>query len=333
MLIYDTDYYLNVAETYGYGTVSTTTGLEQYSHKWRFHDGADVFFRNADKVPASLITTGLGISGAPHMGTISQIMRAIALQKQGYRVQFVLGDLDSYNARSLSLEQIRRLEEKYRSFITALGFDTRAGILRNQREGHELLMTDYMISKYVKDQDFMDAEEDNVKAYQKSGLYPAMDFPVKRSILLMCTDFIHPLLYGNTDELLVFLGLEEHLYVRLANTILQRIDKTKTIHSIYSETIQGFNNHPKMSKSIPGSAITVEMPEEEIRDYILNREGAYNTPAESVVFQMMCAVSEYSNAELDELYQLCSSKGTAWSEEKKVYARYISGLFSLWQAV
>lgn len=56
------------------------------------------------------------------MGTISQIMRAIFLQEQGFNVQFVLGDLDSYNARSQPYPVVKARAKQYKEFINNLGF-------------------------------------------------------------------------------------------------------------------------------------------------------------------------------------------------------------------
>lgn len=105
------------------------------------------------------------------------------------------------------------------------------------------------------------------------------------------------------------LGLEEHLYVQIANKVVDRMQYPFTISSMYSRIIKGFNGYPKMSKSIPESSITVDMPFEQMYDIILNQEGDYDSPMDSVVYQMMCAVSYYSPDELDRLYDICKEKG------------------------
>ena len=243
------------------------------------------------------------------MGTLSQILRAIFLQKSGLKVQIVLADLDSYNARNQPLEVVLERAEMYKKFIKKLGFDDTKGILRSQYNNEEILKTAYLISKVLKDKDFKEAEEDLSELYQKKGIYPGIEFPVKQAILLMTADFIHLGKVDGYSNVLITLGLEEHLYVQIANKVVDRMNYPFTISSMYSRIIKGFNGYPKMSKSIPESSITVNMSYEKMYDMIMNQEGDYVSPMDSVVYQMMCAVSYYSPDDLDELYEICGQKG------------------------
>lgn len=260
------------------------------------------------------------------MGTLSQILRAIFLQKNGLKVQIVLGDLDSYNARNQPLEVVLERAEMYKEFIKKLGFDDTKGILRSQYNNEEILKTAYLISKVLKDKDFKEAEEDLSELYQKKGIYPGIEFPVKQAILLMTADFIHLGKVDGYSNVLITLGLEEHLYVQIANKVVDRMNYPFTISSMYSRIIKGFNGYPKMSKSIPESSITVNMSYEKMYDMIMNQEGDYESPMDSVVYQMMCAVSYYSPDDLDELYEICRQKGEKWQESKK---QYVSMLFEI----
>ena len=54
----------------------------------------------------TLIITGIGANKEPHIGTVSQILRILHMQKKGYNVQIILGDLDCYNARGTDVEQV-----------------------------------------------------------------------------------------------------------------------------------------------------------------------------------------------------------------------------------
>lgn len=81
--------------------------------KWLCHSGINNLAFRDD----FCVTTGVGLSGVPHMGTLSQLLRAIFLQKNGINVQIVLGDLDSYNARNKTLGYVKDLSEKYKDFI------------------------------------------------------------------------------------------------------------------------------------------------------------------------------------------------------------------------
>lgn len=99
----------------------------------------------------TLFTTGIGLSGVPHMGTISQIIRAIKLQRGGNKVQIVLGDIDAYTGRHISWTQTQHLKEKYRNFILKLGFNFQTGILRAQSD-KSVFLTQAKIAGYFKDE-------------------------------------------------------------------------------------------------------------------------------------------------------------------------------------
>ena len=97
---------------------------------------------------------GIGINGIPHLGTVSQILKAIYLQKCGFNVQIILGDLDVYGARSTSLDKINKLIKKYKHFIVSLGFDEQKGEIRNQFNHPEILKTSFLLSNVIRDNDF-----------------------------------------------------------------------------------------------------------------------------------------------------------------------------------
>ena len=300
-------------------------------YKWLCHYKGDEFATALRSENNCIVTTGIGLSGTPHLGTLSQILRAIFLQKNGLKVQLVLGDLDSYNARNQPLDVVLERAEKYKAFIKKLGFDDKQGILRSQYNHDEIIKTAYLISKSLKDKDFKEAEEDLSELYQKKGIYPGIEFPVKQAILLMTADFIHLGKVDGYSNVLIMLGLEEHLYVQIASKVVDRMNYSFTISSMYSRIIKGFNGYPKMSKSIPESAITVDMPYEQMSDMIMNHEGDYDSPMDSVVYQMMSAVSYYSPDELDRLYEICNKKGKEWQASKEQYVNMLFEICSKWQ--
>lgn len=339
MLRFDDEYYQNVIKEHHYDPMDFNPidfSLNHISprnlrYKWLCHYKGDAFAEALRRKDNCIVTTGIGLSGTPHLGTLSQILRAIFLQKNGLKVQIVLGDLDSYNARNQPLEVVRERAEKYREFIKRLGFDDTQGILRTQYNNEQILKTAYLISKSLKDKDFKEAEEDLSELYQRKGIYPGIEFPVKQAILLMTADFVHLGKEDGYSNVLIMLGLEEHLYVQIANKVVDRMQYPFTISSMYSRIIKGFNGYPKMSKSIPESSITVDMPFEQMYDMIMNHEGNYETPMDSVVYQMMCAVSYYSPDELDSLYDICKEKGKRWQEAKKQYVNMLFEICKKWQ--
>lgn len=338
MIKFDDEYYRNVIKKYGYNAMDfkpidfslSSISSDVMKQKWLCHYKAEEFVDGVNN-KKQIITTGIGLSGTPHMGTLSQILRAIFLQKSGFEVQFVLGDLDSYNARNQSPEVLKERVKKYTNFIKKLGFDENKGILRNQFDHPEIIRTAYLISNCLTDEDFLAAEEDLSELYKSKNIYQGIDFKVKQAILLMVADFVHLGYVDDYDNVLVMLGLEEHLYVQIAQKVVERMNLDMNIGALYSRIIKGLNGYPKMSKSIPDSSITVDMPPEKIYDMVVNSKDEYKNPEDSTIFQMMSAVSYYSPTELEELYNICYEKGIKWIEKKKEYAEILIKICGAWE--
>lgn len=338
MVKFDDEYYKEVINKYNYNAMDfkpidfdlKNISSDILKEKWLCHYKAEKFVEDLQKDKRVIVTTGIGLSGTPHMGTLSQILRAIFLQKAGFEVQFVLGDLDSYNARNQSLDILSERVEKYTNFIKKLGFNECKGILRNQMNHLEVHQTAYLISNCLTDQDFLAAEEDLSELYKKRNIYNGIDFKVKQAILLMVADFIHLGIVDNYDDVLVMLGLEEHLYVQIAQKVVDRMNLNMSVGALYSRIIKGLNGFPKMSKSIPDSAITVDMSPEKIYDLVVNSCDNYQLPEDSTIFQMMSAVSYYDSNELMDLYEICKNGGSVWKEKKKEYAKVLTNICKEW---
>lgn len=339
MVEFNDKYYEDTIKKYNYNAMDfkpidfslNTISKDIVKSKWLCHYRAEKFVEGSKKGKKQIITTGIGLSGSPHMGTLSQILRAIFLQKAGFEVQFVLGDLDSYNARNQSLDVLAERVNKYTNFIKRLGFDDKKGILRNQIDHPEVLRTAYLVSKCLDDEDFAAAEEDLSELYKSKKIYNGIDFKVKQAILLMVADFISLGTIDKYDNVLVMLGIEEHLYVQIAQKIVDRMNLDMSVGALYSKIIKGLNGYPKMSKSIPKSAITVDMEAEEIYDLVVNSEDNYDNADDSTIFQMMCAVSYYSNSELKELRKKCIKGGEEWKKAKENYAKILIKICEEWK--
>lgn len=339
MIKFDDEYYKETIKKYHYNAMDfkpidfnlKSISKDVMKEKWLCHYKAEKFVDGIKDDKKQIITTGIGLSGTPHMGTLSQILRAIFLQQSGFDVQFVLGDLDSYNARNQSLEVLAERVEKYSGFIKRLGFDEHKGVLRNQIDHPEILKTAYLISNCLTDEDFLAAEEDLSELYKSKKIYNGIDFKVKQAILLMVADFISLGTINNYDNILVMLGLEEHLYVQIAQKVVDRMNYDFSIGALYSRIIKGLNGYPKMSKSIPDSSITVDMSPERIEDLVVNSKDEYLIPEDSTIFQMMNAVSYYTVDELKELREICLKGGVEWQDKKKQYAKTLTKICKEWK--
>lgn len=334
---FDDEYYKKVIENYHYNPMDFApmdfefNGIapEIMDSKWLCHSGIN----NITDYSNSIVTSGIGLSGVPHMGTLSQILRLMFLQKSGFQVQMVLGDLDSYNARNVDLGLVRQRAHMYEDFIIELGFDTKKGVLRNQYDATEVLRMAFLTSKYLRDKDFEDTEEDLSELYIKEKIYEGITYPVKQSILLMVADFLFLGCERKYNDVIVMLGLEEHQYVLLARKALERMNLGFNIYGMYSRIIKGLNGYPKMSKSILASSIRVDMSKDEIVKAILNEKDSYDIPDESVVYQLMSNVSLYSLEELDKIYTECEHRSKEWNDIKVSYADMLANICMKWQKI
>lgn len=336
-MVFDENYYNSVITEHSYKSIDfnpidfNLKNLEKdfLKYKWLCHVDGNVFSNALAEGKKCIVSTGFGLSGIPHVGTISQILGAITLQKAGLNVQIVLGDLDSYNSRNQPLSLVNERAEQYKNFIDALGFDDKKGIVRKQITNIEVLLTAYLSANALSDSDFQETEEDISYLYKEKSIYTGIEFPVKQAILLMASDFIH--LGKEYDYVLVTLGIDEHKYVQLTRKVVSRQKLKVSVSGMYSRITKGFNGYPKMSKSIPGSGITVEMKDSEIFSLITNQIEQGSNPLESTVFQMMCQLSNYSAAELDVLYLFCKKGGKDWDKSKLRYADFVIELLKKWQ--
>ncbi|MEM3610355.1 MAG: hypothetical protein QW076_05650, partial [Candidatus Anstonellales archaeon] len=163
---FNEEYYQKIIKEYGYDPFEfepinfglKTANTDYLKKKFLCHHDGRTFSQYLEIGKRSIITTGVGLSGSPHMGTIAQIMNTINLQRNNLYTQFVLGDLDSYNARNQPLDVVKERAKRYRDFIIKLGYDTGRGILRTQMDHPEILLTAYIISNCLRDSDFKNTE-------------------------------------------------------------------------------------------------------------------------------------------------------------------------------
>lgn len=335
MLKFDNDYYQKVVKRYGYTFCNELVEpLEGFTKK-EMSNWLCAYNLNTDI--SSLITTnntlvimGIGVNKEPHIGTISQILRAIYFQNRGYDVQIILGDLDSYNSRTSQIEYVKKSVEKYRRFIRGLGFDDSRGNIRNQLDHEEVMKTAFIIASNVKDSDFSDVEEDLSEYYKEQGIYAGIEFSVKQAILLMFADFIHNGFINRYKHVIVLSGIDEHTYVPKANEIAQRMGIDMTISGLFSSIIKGFNNQPKMSKSLSNSSIWSNMSRKEIQDLILNATDEYLTYEDSIVYQLMAATLQYTVPQLETIARICQEKGPEWLTEKINFAQELFKICNIW---
>lgn len=344
-VVFDENYYKKIIEEFGYdplrfGKIDFNLGAisdRELRARWICHSGANNFTTSLSNGKKVVATTGIGMSGPPHVGTLIQILNAMFLQKKGIPVQMVLGDLDAYNGKNIPLNTVRNLAEKYREFILSLGFRNNEGsTLRDQWKDLRILRTMYLCGKYIDDLDFDWVEEDLHKFYAKRGkVDEKMTFRRKLSLTLMTADFIDLYLSDKYEEILVVLGIDEHKYVLFSQEVFEKMKKDKivtggTMAAMYTPMNKGFNNYPKMSKSFPDSSVNAEMDFSKIVRRIVYEEGEYKAPLDNPVYQMMTSIGEFSIADLEKRYNACESRKKQWFKFKKEFAEIIISIFKKW---
>ncbi|WP_406273747.1 hypothetical protein OH799_35430 [Nocardia sp. NBC_00881] len=338
-VIFSNTYYRNVVREYGYGDFEFDRfgfelagfSAEELNLRWLCHHRAEGFLSTPRS--ARVVTTGFGMSGVPHMGTVGQILGMSKLQQGGEFTQIVLGDLDAYNGKGRSLSEARDLADRFAAFCRRLGYDDSAGVLRSQFEEVDTVRNLYLLSHFADDADFDDAEEDNHAYYASLGIVAsAMTFPRKVSLALMASDFIT--LGQDFDAVLVLLGIDEHKYVRFAAEIARRLDSNTTLRgdftlgSIYSRLASGFGGHPKMSKSIPESSISVTSTPDQIVDRIAGDTAVL--AAESPSFQLINQLFLRDYGDCVDLVGECATNSQAWRSAKAELADYLISVTELW---
>lgn len=332
-------YYRSVVREHGYDTFDLDrftfdlAGLHADELNLRFlchHRGTEYL---AAAPRSRITTTGFGMSGEPHMGTVAQILAMTRLQAGGEQCQIVLGDLDAHNGKGRALAATRELADRYAAFCRRLGFDDQAGILRSQYHDVDCLRNLYLLSHYAEDADFGRAGEDNHGYYASLGTVDReMTFRRKASLALMASDFLT--LGQSFDAVLVLLGIDEHKYVRFAREVSDRLDANTCLRgdyalaSIYSRLTTGFGGHPKMSKSVPGSSINVaSMPEEIVRRVTGDEE---RSPERSPAYQLVCQTFFRPYEACLALRHECAAGSPAWSRAKVELADYLISITRLW---
>ncbi|PDZ70804.1 hypothetical protein [Bacillus pseudomycoides] len=340
------EYYEKVMEEYGYDPLEFERinfsikgfSVDDLQHQWLCHSGGKDFTDKLDMGVKSIVTTGFGLSGPPHMGTVSQIMRAIRFQQKGLSTQIVLGDLDAFNGKMTEFSYTQELAHKYKEFIKNLGFiENENNILRSQFNSLHTLRTSYLLGHFLEDDMFLETEEDLHEFYTKHGKVDSeMSYRRKLSLNLMIADFYDLAIKKGFENVLVFLGIDEHKYVRLAQKLIKKtqdypsLDINISISALYSSIIRGFNGFPKMSKSFPDSGITLNMSNAEIKDRVLNQEGNYSCPEDNVVYQMIASASFFNEKEIKEAYYSCLDRSPKWEKFKIEYAEQLNEVCAKW---
>nr|WP_243837973.1 hypothetical protein [Halobacterium sp. R2-5] len=157
------------------------------------------------------------------------------------------------------------------------------------------------------------------------------DFGSRTAELLCLADFLHPTVAGGYDQTVFVLGVDEHALVLANERYAAKTPFEPAFEGLFTRMVPGLDGYPKMSKTIPGSGITMDMAPGEVRRLVRQADDSA-VPAESTAFQMLCLASEHDGNRLDELADACRSGGEEWDAAVEAYAEFLAELADAWPA-
>lgn len=268
-------HYEAVRGRHGYSTADEERlpeALRETGRRFVAIDGTEVVGAALDR--PTLVCSGVGMTGPPHLGTVGQLLTAIELQSAGLDVQFVLADLEPYHGGG-DAEEIRRQAERYRTFALDLGFDPEQGVLRTQSEGLEVMATAHRLARYYDPEAWDDegagdggdaADDEDARDEEKDGaatdweravedLYdaddrdaesagPSSDAAAAHSAVLHGADFLHPLCEQGYEQVLLAFGVDEHHLAPWTRQFRDAAGVSGRIGGLYTRMLPGFDGVP-----------------------------------------------------------------------------------------
>jgi tryptophanyl-tRNA synthetase len=306
-------------------------------------DGRDVVAAALDR--ETKVCMGVGMTGAPHLGTVGQILTGVEFQEAGLDVQLVVADLEPYHGGA-DLKRVRALAERYREFALDPGFDPKQGVLRTQAEGLDVMHTAELLAPYHAPERWGedgDGDEGGGTAweravrevYENGEVDPRQEGPTSEaasahSSVLHGADFLHPLYAEGYEQVIVALGVDEHDLTPWSRQFRDAAPVDGRIAGLHTRMVPGFGDTPKMSKSV-GAGVSLDMKPGTIRERFADA-GDGGDPESSATFQAMCLASRYGSGELERLERLCVERGERWVDARREYAECVVELAEQWQS-
>jgi len=330
------DFVKRVIEKEGYAPIQklipigSIANLEFLKSKFSCHYGLDRF--NEVSKNKQHLVTGFGPTNAPTGGTLSMILRAIFFEREtGIDSTIIISNLGAFNSRNIDLKKIDYLTERFIKFIRTIGYK---GELRTHNNS-DLLVAASLTSKVLTVQDFLDNQEATINLYNKLGIQ-GKDFPTFVDANFTVADIILPMILRKKERVLVFVGIEECYFPKLANLVLRRFNEhypadftpaNALVVSVFGHLIEGLNGFPKMSKSIPESSINLDNSNEELEEKILR----CSSRDEKIILQMINLVSDWDLGRISNADMAFKKGGQAWFACKQDYLDYFRGLKKIWE--
>ncbi|WP_232701232.1 hypothetical protein [Halobacterium wangiae] len=287
----------------------------------------------------TLFVASAGLTGTPHVGTVAQMFAVKRLHEAGFDTEFLVADYEKYADSGRDLEVLRDLAEDYTTFLDRIGYE---GHVRTQYDAVDVMHTAFRLAPWfefesdlsfdVEPTEWVEAvreayEADQVDHADATG---STAFASRLTGLLCLADFVHPTLADGYDQTVFVLGVDEHALVLANEYYLEDTPFEPAFEGLFTRMVPGLDGYPKMAKTIPGSAITMDMAPERVDDLVHEAAEGGASPGESTVFQMMCLVSAYDADRLTDLEAACRDGGEAWDAAVDEYASYLADVAGKW---
>lgn len=325
-------FYDALADQFGYEQpTQSLAGIPRthVSRRYALVDNPSAVF---DDEQERLFMASAGMSGPPHLGTLSQMHAARELAEAGLDVQFLLADVEKHVGSGMPLEYVTELADRYRGLLREIGY---TGDIRTQSEDREVMHTAIMLSRYYEgnllgDMDWEPTEWDEAleRAYEEDGVDrsdgdPVTEFARRQTGVLCTADFLHPLLEDGYDTFVAVLGAEEHALTLRNREMKHRASVDGRLGGLYTRIVRGLDDYPKMSKRIPDSVIALDMRPDEIRNRV---RGA----SDDRLWEYLTLASEYSPSELAAFERARNENRERWTAVREAYADRLADLASYW---
>lgn len=282
------------------------------------------------------IVTGFGPTNSPTAGTLSVMLRAIALQQAfGSEIDVIISDLGAWNSRNLDWLLLRTYAGQFQQFIQKLGFDSGKGTVRTHMD-RDGLVASGLVAKVMTEQDFLSNHEATDSLYDRLQLRSGR-FGVIQDMLYTVGDIVAPLLRGK-KAVLVVAGIEEHYFVTLARLAVERMhsrfpgtffEAPPVVAGLYANIIDGLPPYPKMSKSIPDSAIRLGEPCSSVQEKLL----ANSPRTDRIVLQLIQQACGWQAEEISDAEAAFGQREldpTLWHSWKVRYVDYFNEVSQVW---
>jgi tryptophanyl-tRNA synthetase len=300
-----------------------------------------------------VLTFGVSVTGPPHVGTLGQMQTALALQRAGFDVQFVVADFEPYSTQGYALDVVRERARRFVAFVDALGFDGDRGRLRTQYGAADVTHTAYHLARYAdpeRDQAAVDLDDTaweraNRDAYDAAGVdatalgesdrpedWAPSEFTQRMDGFLMVADMLHPLVADDYPANCIVMGADERALRPMVDGVRDRCGTDGTLHALYTRLVPGLDDRPKASRRLPESRFTLADDPEGIRAAVRGDPDAPWTVPDDVVVEAMRLASAADAEQVAAWRRARADDPEAWNVARAAFADELAGYAKEWQA-